>query len=116
MRTIGHRSSRTFAGAVFSGCLLALAAVAPAQAQTAVDEFVTERTFFRTNVNGKSVRLEGLIVKRADLTGHLCGFVLGVLAGAVVSRLPPLRNRVAQGLLAVAAAWVPLAAWQAAFR
>jgi dienelactone hydrolase len=32
---------------------------------------VSERTFFRTNVNGKAVRLEGLIVKRADLTGPL---------------------------------------------
>ena len=54
--------------------------------------------------------------KRADLTGHLCGFVCGVLAGAAVSRLPPLRNRAAQALLAVAAGWVPVAAWLAAFR
>jgi membrane associated rhomboid family serine protease len=54
--------------------------------------------------------------KRADLTGHLCGFVCGVLAGATVSLLPPLRNRAAQALLAVAAGWVPVAAWLAAFR
>lgn len=54
--------------------------------------------------------------KRADLTGHLCGFVFGVLAGATVSLLPPLRNRAAQALLAVAAGWVPVAAWLAAFR
>ena len=71
MSTAGHRSSRTIAGAVFSGCLLALAAIAPAKAQSAADEFVSEKTFFRTSVNGKSVRLEGLIVKRADLTGPL---------------------------------------------
>jgi rhomboid protease GluP len=54
--------------------------------------------------------------KRADLAGHLCGFVCGVLAGAAVSRLPPLRNRTAQALLALAAAGVPVAAWLAAFR
>jgi rhomboid protease GluP len=54
--------------------------------------------------------------KRADLAGHLCGFVCGVLLGAAVSLLPPLRNRAAQALLAVAAGWVPVAAWLAAFR
>lgn len=54
--------------------------------------------------------------KRADLAGHLCGFLSGVLAGAAVSLLPPLRNRAAQALLAVAAGCVPVAAWVAAFR
>jgi membrane associated rhomboid family serine protease len=54
--------------------------------------------------------------KRADIAGHLCGFVSGVLAGAAISLLPPLRNRVAQACLAVAAACVPVAAWLAAFR
>ena len=54
--------------------------------------------------------------KRADVAGHLCGFISGVLAGAAVSHLPPLRNRAAQALLAVAAACVPVAAWLAAFR
>ncbi len=54
--------------------------------------------------------------KRADLTGHLCGFLCGVLAGATVSLLPPLRNRAAQALLAVATGCVPVAAWLAAFR
>ncbi len=54
--------------------------------------------------------------KRADLAGHLCGFVCGVLLGAAVSRLPPLRNRAAQAVLAVAAGSVPLVAWLAAFR
>lgn len=54
--------------------------------------------------------------KRADVAGHLCGFVSGVLAGAVVSWLPPLRNRLAQAVLAVAAACVPVAAWVVAFR
>ncbi len=58
MRIIGHRPSRTFAGAVFSGCLAVLSAIAPAQAQNVADEFVTERTFFRTHVNGKAVRLD----------------------------------------------------------
>ena len=54
--------------------------------------------------------------KRADVAGHLCGFVSGVLAGALVSRLPPLQNRAAQAFLAVVAASVPVAAWFAAFR
>jgi len=54
--------------------------------------------------------------KRADVAGHLCGFVSGVLAGAAVSLLPPLRNRAAQASLAVAAACVPLIAWIVAFR
>jgi dienelactone hydrolase len=63
-------STRTWTGAILSGCLLALAAAAPVQAQSA-NEFVTEKTFFRTGNNGKSVRLEGFVVKRADLTGRL---------------------------------------------
>ena len=54
--------------------------------------------------------------KRADVAGHLCGFVSGVLAGAVVSLLPPLRNRAAQAWLAVVTACVPVVAWLAAFR
>jgi len=53
--------------------------------------------------------------KRADVAGHVCGFVSGVLAGAAVSLLPPLRNRAAQAALAVATAAVPVVAWLAAF-
>src|ERR1700682_1674803 len=41
--------------------------------------------------------------KRADLAGHLCGFVAGVVLGAVGSLLPPLRSPVAQAALGVAA-------------
>ena len=54
--------------------------------------------------------------KRADVAGHLCGFVSGVLVGAAVSPLPPLRSRVAQTCLAIVAASVPVFAWLAAFR
>ncbi len=54
--------------------------------------------------------------RRADLAGHLCGFVCGVLAGKAVALLPPLRNRAAQALLALVAAGVPVAAWLVAFR
>jgi membrane associated rhomboid family serine protease len=54
--------------------------------------------------------------KRADVAGHVCGFVSGVLAGAVVSLLPPLRNRAAQAALAVATGCIPVVAWLAAFR
>ncbi len=54
--------------------------------------------------------------KRADLAGHLCGFAAGLVLGAVAGRLPPLRNRAAQGALALAAAAVPVAAWLVAFR
>lgn len=53
--------------------------------------------------------------KRADLAGHLCGFVAGALLGAVVSRLPRLRNAAAQAALALLAAAVPVAAWLHAF-
>jgi dienelactone hydrolase len=67
MRNVGQIFSRTIAGAILSGCLLTFAAVAQAPA----DEFVSEKTFFRTHINGKTVRLEGFIVKRADLTGPL---------------------------------------------
>jgi len=54
--------------------------------------------------------------KHADLAGHLCGFVCGVLAGKAVSLLPPRRNRAAQASLALVTASVPAAAWFAAFR
>ena len=54
--------------------------------------------------------------KRADLAGHLCGFACGLLLGAGVSPLPPLRGRVAQAALALIAAAAPVAAWLAAFR
>jgi membrane associated rhomboid family serine protease len=54
--------------------------------------------------------------KRADVAGHLCGFVSGLLAGAAVSLLPPLQNRAAQAFLVAAAGCVPVAAWFAAFR
>jgi rhomboid protease GluP len=54
--------------------------------------------------------------KRADLAGHLCGFAAGVVLGFLVSLLPPLRNRAAQAVLAIAAALVPVVAWVAAFR
>ena len=54
--------------------------------------------------------------KRADVAGHLCGFISGVLAGAAVSLLPPLRNRAAQAWLAVATGCIPVVAWFAALR
>jgi rhomboid protease GluP len=54
--------------------------------------------------------------KRADLAGHLFGFLAGVLSGAVVRVLPPLRNPVAQTCLAITSACVPVAAWLAALR
>jgi rhomboid protease GluP len=54
--------------------------------------------------------------KHADVAGHVCGFAAGLLAGAGVSLLPPLRNPTAQACLAVVAACVPVGAWLAAFR
>lgn len=60
-------AARHFAGAILSAGIAVLAIAAPAKAQIATDEFVAERTFFRTNIDGKSVRLEGLLLKRADL-------------------------------------------------
>ena len=61
---------RHFAGAILSAGIAVLAIAAPAKAQIATDEFVAERTFFRANIEGKSVRLEGLILKRADLANN----------------------------------------------
>ena len=63
----------------FTGTLSALAAaalcafgIAPAAiAQSAQEEFVVERTFFRTSIENRTVRLEGLVVKRADISGLL---------------------------------------------
>jgi dienelactone hydrolase len=111
MRTIGHLTSRTFAGALAAGCLLALTAAAPAQAQqTAADEFVTERTFFRTTIGGRSVRLEGLIVKRADLTGRLpvaliahgkSGNLADMLASRATDYTPYARDLARRGYLSV---------------
>jgi dienelactone hydrolase len=44
----------------------------PAFAQnSAPDEFVIARAFFRATINNRTVRLEGLIVKRSDLTEKL---------------------------------------------
>ena len=54
--------------------------------------------------------------KRADLSGHVFGFGAGVLLGASLSLLPPLRSRVWQAALAAAALAIPVAAWLAAFR
>jgi dienelactone hydrolase len=71
MRNLCQSFSRNIAGALLSGCLLTVAATAQAQTPVSADEFVSERTFFRTTINGKAVRLEGFVVKRADLTGPL---------------------------------------------
>ena|SRR5207248_5110417 len=54
--------------------------------------------------------------KRADFAGHLFGFVAGVLLGAGVSLLPPLRSRAAQLALAALSASAPLVAWVLALR
>ena len=52
---------------------------------------------------------------RADLAGHLCGFVAGVLLGLAASRLPRVRPAAAQAALGLAAALVPVLAWLRAF-
>jgi rhomboid protease GluP len=51
--------------------------------------------------------------KRADLAGHFFGFASGLLSGygASLLKLKPLRNRVVQFALAVAAFAAPAAAW-----
>src|SRR5262245_16480925 len=75
MRTSGGISSngkpvRHWAAAIVSAGIALLAIGAPAKAQIASDEFVAERTFFRTSIDGRSVRLEGLVLKRADLASN----------------------------------------------
>jgi rhomboid protease GluP len=54
--------------------------------------------------------------KRADLAGHLCGFAGGLLFGYLASLLAPLRGRLVQALLGLAALAAPLAAWLRALR
>jgi rhomboid protease GluP len=54
--------------------------------------------------------------KRADLAGHLCGFASGLLFGYLASLLAPLRGRLFQALLSLAAVAAPLAAWYRALR
>jgi membrane associated rhomboid family serine protease len=67
---------------------------------------------------GAGVALLGFLGtgKHADLAGHLCGFVAGILLGFAAARLPRLRNRLAQAVLALAAAAAPVIAWWRAFR
>jgi rhomboid protease GluP len=54
--------------------------------------------------------------KRADLAGHLLGFAAGVVLGAALSLLPPVRRRAWQAALAAGTVATPVAAWLAAFR
>lgn len=54
--------------------------------------------------------------RRADLAGHLGGFLAGVLLGALAARVPRARSRVLQAALGLLAAAVPVAAWVVAFR
>ena len=60
---------RRWTGAILSAGIAGLAIVTPARAQIASDEFIAERTFFRTTIEGRTVRLEGMLLKRADLEG-----------------------------------------------
>lgn len=64
---------RAFVGAfVFLVSLFATIGAVQAQAaQTPADEFTIERTFFRTTIDNRSVRLEGLVVKLADAKERL---------------------------------------------
>jgi dienelactone hydrolase len=58
--------------AVFASAAVAQNAQSPqSNTPNTSDEFVIERTFFRTTINNRTVRLEGLVVKRSDLTGKL---------------------------------------------
>jgi dienelactone hydrolase len=60
------------ASRVLAALALSMLAFVPAAiAQVAPDEFVIERTFFRASIDSRTVRLEGLVVKRSDLTDKL---------------------------------------------
>lgn len=63
---------RAFAGAfIVLVSLFAALSTAQAQAPAPADEFTIERTFFRTTIDNRSVRLEGLVVKLADAKDRL---------------------------------------------
>ncbi|MGD9919985.1 MAG: dienelactone hydrolase family protein [Pseudorhodoplanes sp.] len=66
LRLRALRSLTAVAIALFGLALLAPAALA----QAAAEEFAVERVFFRATLENRSVRLEGLIVKRSDLAGR----------------------------------------------
>lgn len=93
--------------AVF-GALAALAALQAADPETRRRAWVPL---------GAGLALLGFLgsSKRADLAGHLCGFLAGVAVGFVAARLPRVRSASAQALLALAAAAVPVLAWLRAF-
>lgn len=57
--------------AIAVAVLCAVAFAPAAVAQAVRDEFVIERTFLRTAIDNRTVRLEGLVVKRSDLTDKL---------------------------------------------
>ncbi len=65
------RRLTTTAVALAAALLSVLVFTSVASAQGAPDEFAIERTFFRTTIGNRTVRLEGLVVKRSDLTGKL---------------------------------------------
>ena len=58
---------RQFAALSVAFCVLLIGAATG----TSADEIVVEKTYFRNRIDGRIVRLEGLVVKRADLTGRL---------------------------------------------
>jgi len=59
--------SRTVARCLFALLAACIVAAAPARG----DDLVSETGFFRVNIGGRTVRLEGVVVKRADAVGRL---------------------------------------------
>jgi dienelactone hydrolase len=75
MRADDHISTwlpalRRLAVAAFSMLCVGICS-GPALSQAVPDEFVVERTFLRTTIEKRSVRLEALIIKRSDVTEKL---------------------------------------------
>ena len=110
MRIIGHRTIGSWTRTILAGCMLALASGISTQVGAASPDFVTEKTYLRTVVNGKSVRLEAFVVKRADLTGRLpvamithgkSASLVDMLAGRASDYAPFARDLAQRGYLSV---------------
>jgi dienelactone hydrolase len=82
----------------------------PALSQAVPDEFVVERTFLRTTIEKRSIRLEALIIKRSDVTEKLpvalithgkSSHLSDMLGSKAVDYAGPARDLARRGWLAV---------------
>ena len=90
--------------------LCAVFCAGPALSRAATEEFAVERTFLRTSIDNRAVRLEALIVKRSDATGPLpvalithgkSSHLSAMLGSRAADYVGPARDLARRGWLAV---------------